>query len=80
MVCPEHHAIQISTPGAGGYGDPLKRDRRRIAIDWRSGKYSLSFLAAHYGVDAVELEAISFDVDAPDYDNVRPRWREGADE
>lgn len=75
MVCPESHAIEISTPGAGGYGDPRKRDRRRVARDWRSGKFTVEYVAEHYGLSETELELLPWDADSFDYEEQAPGWR-----
>ncbi len=42
--------IRISTPGGGGYGDPLARAPDLVAADVRAGYYSPARAAADYGV------------------------------
>ena len=42
--------IRISTPGGGGYGDPLARPPDLVAADVRAGYYSPARAAADYGV------------------------------
>jgi N-methylhydantoinase B len=44
-------AMVIETPGAGGYGPPAERDRRALADDLRSGKFSRDYLKRYYGYD-----------------------------
>ena len=45
-------AIVMETPGAGGYGDPATRAPERLEEDRRSGKFSVAYLAKHYGARA----------------------------
>jgi len=40
--------IVISTPGAGGYGAPGKREAEALTQDQLSGKYTKAFMAEHY--------------------------------
>ncbi len=40
--------IAVETPGAGGYGDPSKRDPDAVAQDHGSGKFTDSYVAEHY--------------------------------
>lgn len=42
-------AVVINTPGAGGYGNPDEREDEAIALDYRSGKFSASYLREFYG-------------------------------
>jgi len=42
--------IIISTPGAGGYGNPIKRDIQKVIDDVEEGKVSLSSAKQDYGV------------------------------
>jgi len=46
-------AVSVTTPGAGGYGDPSRRSKEHLAEDARSGKFSAEFLEKHYGFKAV---------------------------
>lgn len=41
--------LSILTPGAGGYGDPLERDRQLVARDLRQGRICLEKAASEYG-------------------------------
>jgi N-methylhydantoinase B len=41
--------IVVETPGAGGYGDPAKRDPDAVEEDRRSGKFSAAWLKDKYG-------------------------------
>jgi len=43
-------SIRVSTPGGGGYGDPLERDPDLVAIDVRRGYYPVSDAAEMFGV------------------------------
>ncbi|MDH3602206.1 MAG: hydantoinase B/oxoprolinase family protein, partial [Candidatus Tectomicrobia bacterium] len=47
--------------GGGGYGHPLERDPKRVAVDVREEKLSLDYARKEYGV---VLDAVSFEVDA----------------
>jgi len=49
-ITPDDRII-VETPGAGGYGDPSKRDLNAIAHDRNSGKFSSDFIAEHYQPD-----------------------------
>jgi N-methylhydantoinase B len=40
--------VVISTPGAGGYGAPGKREAEALTQDQLSGKYTKAFMAKHY--------------------------------
>ncbi len=42
--------IRVSTPGGGGYGDPLKRDPDRIARDLARGYYTREQAGDQFGV------------------------------
>lgn len=44
-------AVVIETPGAGGYGPPGERDQTALAADHRGGKFSATYLTAHYGFE-----------------------------
>ena len=41
-------AVCIETPGAGGYGAPVDRDKESLLEDFKSEKFSRSFLKEHY--------------------------------
>ena len=41
--------ITVTTPGAGGYGEPGGRNRDRVIDDYRSGRFSADYLIRHYG-------------------------------
>jgi N-methylhydantoinase B len=75
MDCPEGSAIEICTPGAGGYGEPLDRDRRSILRDWRSGKFTADYISNMYCIEASELENMQSDDDEFDYENLMPIWQ-----
>ncbi|MBM3570392.1 MAG: methylhydantoinase [Alphaproteobacteria bacterium] len=55
--------IAVSTPGGGGYGDPLLRDPQAVAEDVRRGYYSRRQARALFGV-AFRPRGISVDVAA----------------
>ncbi len=40
--------IIIETPGAGGYGDPKKRESQAVIHDQQSGKFTSSYIEQHY--------------------------------
>jgi N-methylhydantoinase B len=42
--------IRVSTPGGGGYGDPLERDPAKVALDVRRGYYTKEQAAQRFGV------------------------------
>jgi N-methylhydantoinase B len=42
--------IRVSTPGGGGYGDPLRRDPARVARDVMRGYYSREEAEQLFGV------------------------------
>lgn len=42
--------VHVSTPGGGGYGDPLDRDPRKVAADVRRGYYTHEQAASLFGV------------------------------
>lgn len=41
-------AICVTTPGAGGYGDPAKRSQEQIDLDRSSHKFDAAFIKANY--------------------------------
>jgi N-methylhydantoinase B len=42
--------IRVSTPGGGGYGDPLRRDPAKVALDVSRGYYTRSQAERLFGV------------------------------
>ena len=74
MTCGNGQAIEICTPGAGGYGDPESREPRNLARDWRSGKFTAEYLQKNYGLSVAELEHLPWDPDSFDYDETHPPW------
>jgi N-methylhydantoinase B len=42
--------VRVSTPGGGGYGDPLRRDPRKVATDVMRGYYTREQAASLFGV------------------------------
>jgi N-methylhydantoinase B len=42
--------IYVSTPGGGGFGDPFKRDPRRVALDVARGYYTRDEAETLFGV------------------------------
>lgn len=51
LLVTSDEAIVVETPGAGGYGKPVERDRAAIENDFVSGKFSRGFIKEHYGVE-----------------------------
>ena len=47
---PSGDRLHLEMPGGGGYGDPLRRDPERVAIDVRDGMVSARAALEHYGV------------------------------
>jgi N-methylhydantoinase B len=66
-VCTPAQRIVVQSPGAGGYGKASERDRRLLALDWASGKFSADYLQRHYGLDREDLDALPLARDALDY-------------
>ncbi len=52
--------ISVSTPGGGGYGDPLKRDPAKVAEDVRLGYYTVGQAADLWGV-VLDPESLTID-------------------
>ena len=48
LSVPPSARLSVTTPGAGGYGNPAERDPARVAEDGASGKFSAEWLRAHY--------------------------------
>ena len=44
-------AVCIETPGAGGYGAPVDRDKESLLEDFKSEKFSRLFLKEHYNFE-----------------------------
>jgi N-methylhydantoinase B len=42
--------VRVSTPGGGGYGNPLRRDPAKVALDVARGYYTRAQVEALYGV------------------------------
>jgi N-methylhydantoinase B len=72
----EGQVIVVQSPGAGGYGDPHKRDRKQLARDVISGKYSPDFVRKNYGLSVDELSSVPID-DMLDFEETVPPWRRG---
>jgi N-methylhydantoinase B len=49
MALSPEQTVIIETPGAGGYGPPDERTDESVEGDRRSGKFSETFVATHYG-------------------------------
>lgn len=59
IAMPAGAAARVETPGAGGFGDPAKRDPRALAADLADGKTSRQKAVRDYGEEAVaKAEAI----------------------
>ena len=43
--------VTLRTAGAGGYGDPTRRNRQSLAADYLDGKVSAEKIEQDYGVD-----------------------------
>jgi len=41
--------VRITTPGGGGYGEPMDRDLQAIADDLADGKVTTEYVLEHYG-------------------------------
>jgi N-methylhydantoinase B len=50
-VLPPGGRVFITTPGAGGYGDPRRRDRQAVRQDLREGRISEQTARAVYGLE-----------------------------
>ncbi|QII83968.1 hydantoin utilization protein B [Bordetella hinzii] len=50
VACDPGDVIRVIGPGAGGYGDPLQRDTRRVREDVASGLVSIGQARESYGV------------------------------
>jgi 5-oxoprolinase (ATP-hydrolysing)/N-methylhydantoinase B len=48
--------IRLTTPGGGGYGDPVRRDRALIEEDLDEGYVSLESAARDYGYDPADRD------------------------
>lgn len=61
--------VQVRTPGGGGWGDPRKRDKARVARDVRRGYITPDVAASAYGYTEVDVpfgqRAASPAIDAP---------------
>lgn len=49
--------VEVKTPGGGGWGDPQRRDRERVARDVRRGYISAEIAAQTYGYTYTEVNA-----------------------
>jgi N-methylhydantoinase B len=47
---PPHDRLQLTLPGGAGYGDPFKRDAKRVLEDVRDGLVSVERAKRDYGV------------------------------
>ena len=48
MVSPDQRVV-VTTPGAGGWGDPSERDETALREDRESGKFTDEYMKANYG-------------------------------
>ena len=53
---PPGSVVSVRTPGAGGYGDPTRRDPTALARDLRLGKVTPEFVREHHDVDPDSLD------------------------
>lgn len=60
--------VSLRLPGAGGYGDPLERERAALLADLRDGKVSLESARDDYGL-IIDPETLTVDEAATE------RWR-----
>ncbi len=74
VLVKEGEVIVVQSPGAGGYGDPNERNRKQLARDLQSGKYSGEFIERHYRRSIDELRAIQID-GMLDFEETLPHWR-----
>ncbi len=56
MLAPDDW-VEVKTPGGGGWGDPQRRDRERVARDVRRGYISAEVAARTYGYTYTEVNA-----------------------
>ena len=70
----EGEVIVVQSPGAGGYGDPNERNRKQLARDLQSGKYSGEFIERHYRRSIDELRTTQID-GMLDFEETLPHWR-----
>ena len=54
----ENGVLRCQMPGAGGYGDPLERDRAKVIYDLEEGYISLESAKNDYGMTEDELKAV----------------------
>ena len=54
--------IRVSTPGAGGYGDPKKRPAEKVLKDVVEGKVSVQAARDQYGV-AITTDGLNYQID-----------------
>lgn len=67
ISCRTDERVVIQSPGAGGYGDPGRRKKSSLGLDWRSGKFSSAYLREHYGLSEKDLAGLPFDEEGFDY-------------
>ncbi len=67
--------VRVSTPGGGGYGDPLERDPALVARDVGRGYYTVAEAAERFGV---VLDPESLAVDGAATEALRGRRRRSA--
>ena len=52
------HVLRCSMPGAGGYGDPMERDKALIVHDLEEGYISVESAIQDYGMTEEEIKNI----------------------
>jgi N-methylhydantoinase B len=67
--------VTISTPGAGGWGDPFTRDPRRVLWDVREEFISRDAAAERYGVVVLDIGNGDLAIDEAATDALRARHR-----
>jgi N-methylhydantoinase B len=50
LILNTDETLRIITPGAGGYGDPEKRDKNKVLLDFEEGKISKRSALRDYGI------------------------------
>ena len=49
MQIDDDDRIVIETPGAGGYGAPKERSPEAVELDFRSGKFTATYIEENFG-------------------------------
>lgn len=68
LPCKNGQAVEMRSPGAGGYGSPKDRRPESLFADLASGKFSSAYMSEHYSLTKAQLTQLPADDTQMDYE------------